>query len=66
MTKEEFFKIVPARQFFTKYCTGITNYYHKLRGFDGNKKPIDFTAEDKKQMQKCAAKLSKDLANVKF
>jgi hypothetical protein len=66
MTREEFFKIVPARQFFTRYCTGITNYYHKLRGFDGNKQPIDFTDEEKKQMQKCAAKLSKDLANVKF
>ena len=66
MTKEEFFKIVPARQFFTKYCPGITNYYHKLRGFDGNKKPIDFTDAEKKQMQSCAAKMSKDLAKVKF
>ena len=44
MSREEFFKIVPAKQFFTKYCPGITNYYHKLRGYDGNKKQIDFTA----------------------
>lgn len=66
MTRDEFFKIVPAKQFFTRYCTGITNYYHKLRGFDGNKQPIDFSDAEKKQMQKCAAKLGKDLANVKF
>lgn len=66
MTRDEFFKIVPARQFFTKYCTGISNYYHKLRGFDGNKKPIDFTDEEKKHMKKCAIKLGKELASVNF
>ena len=66
MTKEEFFKIVPARQFFTKYCTGITNYYHKLRGFDGNKKPIDFTDYEKDQIKNSIEKLSKDILNTKF
>lgn len=66
MTRDEFFKIVPARQFFTKYCPGITNYYHKLRGFDGNKNPIDFSDDEKKEMQRSASKMSKDLASVKF
>lgn len=66
MNKDEFFKIVPARQFFTKYCTGITNYYHKLRGFDGNKKPIDFTDHEKDQIKNSIQKLSKDILNTKF
>jgi hypothetical protein len=65
MTKDEFFKLVPARQFFTKYCP-IPNYYHKLRGFDGNKKPIDFTEDEKQKMKKAAAKLGQHLQDVKF
>jgi len=66
MTKSEFFKLVPARQFFTKYCPGIPNYYHKHRGIDGNKKPIDFTPAEKEMMKKAAAKLGEHLKNVKF
>jgi hypothetical protein len=66
MTRDQFFKLVPARQFFTKYCPGITNYYHKCRGYDGNKKPIDFTDDDKAKMRKAAAKMGDALQDVKF
>lgn len=66
MTMEELFKLVPARQFFTKYCTGIPNYYQKTRGYDGNRTPITFTAEDKKLMKAAAKKLAADLSKVKF
>lgn len=66
MTREEFFKIIPARQFFTKYCPQVTNYYHKLRGRDGNNKPIDFTDEEKRAMKKAAAALGKELSKVDF
>ena len=66
MTRDEFFKIVPAKQFFTRYCPGIPNFYHKLRGINGNNKPIDFTDEEKRIMTKAAKKLGKDVADVQF
>jgi hypothetical protein len=66
MTRDEFFKIVPARQFFTQYCPEIKRYYHKLSGIDGNKQPIDFTEQDKAIMKAAVNKLTGDLKKVKF
>lgn len=66
MTRDEFFRIVTAKEFFTKYCTEVTNYKHKMRGIDGNKKPIDFTDEDKRYIRKAAAKLGIDISKTKF
>lgn len=66
MKRDEFFKTVPARQFFTRYCPDIKNYYHKMRGFDGNKKPIDFTDQEKQQIKYAAAKLGSDLLKIKL
>lgn len=66
MTKEEFFKVVPARQFFTQYAPQVKRYYHKLRGIDGNGKPLDFSAEDRKVMKAAVMKLAKELQDVKF
>lgn len=66
MNREEFFKLVPARQFFTKYCTQVKRYYHKLNGIDGNKQPIDFSEQDKQAMQAAVKKLVQDLKKVKF
>lgn len=66
MSKEEFFKIVKVRTFFTLHCTGVKNFYHKSRGFDGNKNPIRFSNEDKALMKAAAAKLGKELSNVEF
>lgn len=66
MTREEFFKIVPARQFFKNYCPEIKRYYHKMNGIDGNKKAIDFTDEDKKIMKAGVKQLIKDLGKVSF
>lgn len=66
MTKDQFFKIIKANNFFTQYCPGVVNYKHKLRGIDGNKKPIDFTAEDKELMKKAALKLGGKFTDVKF
>lgn len=66
MTAKEFFKIVPARRFFTDYAPGVNNFYHKSRGIDGNKKEITFTKEEKILMRKAAKKLAKDLARADF
>lgn len=66
MTKDQFFKIVKAYNFFETYCPGVKNFTHKLRGVDGNKKPIDFTDEDKEMMKKAAAKLGAKFSDIKF
>jgi hypothetical protein len=66
MNRDQFFKVVKAYNFFETYCPKISNFQHKLRGFDGNKKPIDFTDEDKKIMKEAAAKLGGKFNDVKF
>lgn len=66
MTTEQIFEIVKKNNFFTKYAPGVKNFNHKYRGLDGNKKPIDFTADDKKAIEQGAKKLAKDLENIKI
>lgn len=43
--KETLFGI-SAKVFFAEYAPNVSNYTHKMRGIDGNGKPIDFTDED--------------------
>lgn len=66
MKREDFFKLVPARQFFTAYAPQVKRYYHKMRGIDGNKMPIDFTEDDKRIMKEGVKQLAEDLKRVKF
>jgi len=66
MNKNEFFKLVPAKQFFTQYCPEVKRFYHKMNGIDGNKQPIDFSPEDKKKMKLAVKALIKDLSKTKF
>jgi hypothetical protein len=63
---EEFFKLVPARQFFANYAPTVKRYYHKMRGIDGNKQPLTFTHDDREAMKQGLKKLSIDLKTVKF
>lgn len=66
MEAQEFFKIIVEKHFFTDYCPTVTNWIHKKRGTDGNKRPIEFSPEDKKAMKEAAKQLAKDIAKVKF
>ena len=66
MNNEEFFKLIPARQFFTKYAPTVKRYYHKTRGIDGNKQPITWTKQDLEDMQAGVKRLSNDLKKFKF
>ncbi len=66
LNRDDFFKLIPARQFFKKYCPEVKNYNHKIRGIDGNKKPIDFSENDKIIISVGIERLSKDLLNVRF
>lgn len=66
MTLNELFKIVPARAFFKTYCPGVTMFYHKKLGYDGNGNPVSFTHEEKKQIKQGLKKMRDDLKKVKL
>ncbi len=55
------FKFITAKFFFQTYAPGVTNVKHKLRGVDGNKKPIDFTEKEKREIEKGVDRLCRDL-----
>jgi len=59
---ELFKKAIVAKFFFEVYAPGIKNFKHKLRGVDGNKKPIDFNDAEKSQIRAGLKKLFKDLS----
>ena len=40
-------------------------FRHKMRGIDGNKKPTEFTPEDKAEILKGVHKLAKELLELK-
>jgi hypothetical protein len=58
---KEILKYLSAKNFFTDYAKSVKNYKHKMRGIDGNSKPIDFTDEDRKEIKAAVKKLSSDL-----
>lgn len=66
MTRDEFFKLVPAAQFFPQYAPTVKRYYHKLRGTDGNKQPLDFSPEDIQDMNAGVKRLAADIKKMKF
>lgn len=51
-----------AAKFFAAYLPHIKNYKHKMREIDGNKKPIDFSDEEKKQIIDAVKKFAKDVS----
>jgi hypothetical protein len=66
MTEEQFFSIVPAQRFFQEWCPHISNWRHKRRKIDGNKKPIDFTEVEKQRIRQAAQTLGKELGKLKM
>lgn len=46
------FDFIKAAKFFPTYAPQVRNWKHKLRGVDGNKKPIEFSREDIKQIKR--------------
>ena len=51
------FDIIPAQRFFREFCPKVTNWTHKRRKMDGNKRPIDFTHEDRVKIEEAKQKL---------
>ncbi len=58
------FDYIKASKFFPKYCPLIKNWKHKLRGLDGNKKKIEFSATENKQIKQALKVLFKDLGSL--
>lgn len=52
MISTEIRKYVRLEPFIKKYCPHISNIKHKLRGVDGNKKAIDFSEQETKDILK--------------
>lgn len=44
-----------------KYLSHIKRFEHKLRGYDSNGKPLDFTKQDKKDIIKAVQQFAKDI-----
>ena len=61
MEDQKLFNIIPAARFFKRYCQGVTNWTHKCRGVDGNKRPIQFTKEDRLKIKDGKLKLIEDI-----
>lgn len=57
-TAKEFLRL---ERFIHAYCPTITNVKHKLRGIDGNKKPIEFSDAEKKLIEKALKTFSKEI-----
>lgn len=64
MPRHPLFQVIVAKKFFQDYCPDVINTAHKLRGLDGNKKPIDFSKEDKVKIRQGVQKLAKDLKEL--
>ncbi len=62
---KDILKYLSAKHFFADYAIKVKNFTHKMRGTDGNGKPIAFSAEDKKEIKagikQMAAGISKQL-----
>jgi hypothetical protein len=66
LSKDDFFELVPARQFFSRYAPNVKRFYQKMRGIDGNGKPIDFSPQDKEDIKAGIKLMSKDLKRARI
>lgn len=58
---KELIRHLTANHFFPAYAPAVTNYGHKMRGMDGNNKPIKFTQKDKRLIAKGLQQLARDI-----
>ncbi len=59
---KEILKYISAKHFFRDYASGVTNFTHKMRGIDGNKKTIDFSEMDKKKIKAGVKQMAADIS----
>lgn len=65
-TENDLFDVIKVGPFFKKYCPEVTNFYHKTRKEDGNRRPIDFDKADKAKIREAAKKLASDLRKLRL
>jgi len=59
---KEILKYISAKYFFADYAKDVKNFTHKMRGTDGNGKPIEFSADDKKSIVAGLKEMAKDIS----
>ena len=62
MGMKEILKYISAKHFFADYAKDVKNFTHKMRGIDGNGKPIEFTPDDKKAIIAGLKQMAKDIS----
>lgn len=60
-TMKEILKYIAAKHFFADYAKDVKNFTHKMRGVDGNGKPIEFSEEDKKEIKAAIKQMVADI-----
>jgi hypothetical protein len=60
----EVFKYMVAKEFFPKYAPRVKLFKMKMRGLDGNGKPIRFTYQDMVDIAEGIRKMQEDLYNM--
>lgn len=59
---KEILKHISAKHFFADYAKEVKNFTHKMRGVDGNGKPIEFSTEDKKEIKNGIKQMAADIS----
>ena len=62
LKNERNFKVYISEVFFADYAKDVKNFTHKMRGTDGNGKPIEFSADDKKAIVGGIKQMAKDIS----
>ena len=52
---------IKADTFFREYLPRIKSYKHKIRGKNGRGNPVDFSADEKKQIKEAVKKMCRDV-----
>ena len=54
-------KLIKATKFFPLYCPNIKDWKKKMTGKNGRGNPVEFSADEKKQIKAALKSLFKDL-----
>ena len=54
---------IKADSFFRDYLPRIKNYKHKIRGKNGRGNPVEFTDQEKKEINAAVKKMVKDITS---
>jgi len=62
--KLQIFNYIKASNFFPKYLPEIKDWKRKMSGRNGRGNPLEFSADEKKQIRQALGKLGKELKEM--